>query len=66
MVCMAHLDCSKVYGMDLLFHLLEKLQLLGVDPVNIMWIVSFFVCRLMSVSSSESASFFMPVAFGVP
>ena len=62
-VDMASLDFSKTF--DVVSHLLlDKLQMLGFDPIVISWIKSFLIGRTVSVSGTSNLS--MPVASGVP
>ena len=63
---MAYLDFSKAFDVVSHLLLLDKLQLLGFDPIVISWIKSFLIGRTMSVSVSGTSSLSMPVTSGVP
>ena len=65
-VDMAYLDFSKAFDVVSHLLLLDKLQLLGFDPIVISWIKSFLIGRTMSVSVSGASSLSMPVTSGVP
>ena len=65
-VDVVYLDFSKAF--DVVSHtiLLEKLELLGFDPLVLGWIRSFLLGRTMSVSVSGVRSSVREVASGVP
>ena len=65
-VVMAYLDFPKAFDVVSHLLLLDKLQLLGSDPIVISWIKSFLIGRTMSVSVSGTTSFSMPVTSRVP
>ena len=65
-VDMAYIDFSNGFGVVSLHLLLDKLQLLGFDPILISWIKSILIGRSMSVSVSGTSSLSMPVTSAVP
>ena len=63
---MAYLDFSKTIDVVSHFLLVDKLQLLGFDPIVFSWIKSFLIRRTISVSVSGTSSLSMSVTSGVP
>ena len=64
-VNMAYLDFSKAFDVVSQLLLLDKLQLLGYDPIVISWFKTFLVVQSMSVPVSDTTKLFMPVTSGV-
>ena len=65
-VDIAYLDFSKAFDVVSHLLLLDKVQLLGFDPIVISLIKSFLIGHSMSVSVSGTSSISMPVTYGVP
>ena len=63
-VDMAYLDFSKSFDVVSHLLLLDKLQLLGFDPIVISCIKRFIIGHSMSVSVSGTSSLSMPVTSG--
>ena len=61
---MAYLDFSKAFYVVSHFFLLDKLQLIGLDPIVSSWIKSFLIGRTMSASISDTTSLSIPVTSG--